>query len=60
MYSKIDQERITTHFERGLHPAERTKNMIANAMLGSLGVFEFSYNRISDLMPTFLAELESF
>jgi hypothetical protein len=60
MYSKIDQERITTHFGRGLHPAERTRNMIANAMLGSLGVFEFSYNRISDLMPTFLAELESF
>jgi hypothetical protein len=28
-------------------------------MLGSLGAFEYAYNRISDLMPPFLAELES-
>ena len=26
---------------------------------GSLGAFEYAYNRISDLMPVFLAELES-
>lgn len=32
--------------------------MIANALLGSLGLFELAYNRISEAMPEFLAELE--
>jgi hypothetical protein len=27
-------------------------------MLGSLGAFEYAYNKISELMPGFLAELE--
>jgi hypothetical protein len=60
MYSKANPEIITTYFGRGLHAPERTRNMIANAMLASLSVFEFSYNRISDVMPAFLAELERF
>jgi hypothetical protein len=59
MYSKIDQEQFVTYFGRGLDAPERTRDKIANVMLGSLGAFEFSYNRISDLLPAFLAELES-
>jgi hypothetical protein len=33
--------------------------MITNAILGSLGAFEYAYNRITNLMPAFLAELDS-
>ena len=59
LYSKADQKNFITYFGRGLHAADRTREQISNAMLGSLGVFEYAYNRISDLMPSFLAELES-
>ena len=38
---------------------EVTKEMIVHAMLGSLGLFEHAYNRMSETMPAFLAELES-
>lgn len=59
LYSRADQKTFITYFGRGLHAADRTRENIANAMLGSLGAFEFAYNRISDLMPAFLTELES-
>lgn len=59
LYSKADQKNFITYFGRGLHAADRTREQISNAMLGSLGAFEYAYNRISDLMPPFLAELES-
>ena len=59
LYSKVDQENFITYFGRGLHAADRTREQISNAMLGSLGAFEYAYNRISDVMPAFLAELES-
>lgn len=59
MYSKIDETKFTAHFGRGLGDAESMKDAIVNALLGSLGLFELAYNRISDAMPGFLAELES-
>ncbi|NTJ36011.1 hypothetical protein G6K86_30840 [Agrobacterium rhizogenes] len=59
LFSKIDKENFITYFGRGLRNSDGSRDMIANALLGSLGTFEYAYNRISDLMPTFVAELES-
>jgi hypothetical protein len=59
LYTKTDTKKFITYFGRGLRGADSTRRMIANAMLGSLGLFEYAYNRISTTMPAFLAELES-
>jgi hypothetical protein len=59
MYAETDEPQFTAHFGRGLRPSESTKGAIVNALLGALELFEFAYNRISDGMPEFLAELES-
>jgi len=59
LYSKNDKPNFITYFGRGLRGADSSRGMITNAMLGSLGAFEYAYNRISELMPAFLAELES-
>jgi hypothetical protein len=58
LYSKNDEPNFITYFGRGLRGADSSRGMITSAMLGSLGAFEYAYNRISDLMPAFLAELE--
>jgi hypothetical protein len=50
---------LITYFGRGLRGVDNSRGMITSVMLGSLDAFEHAYNRISDLMPTFLAELES-
>lgn len=59
LYSKPDEPNFITYFGRGLRGVDSSRNMITNAMLGSLGAFEYAYNKISDLMPAFLGELES-
>jgi hypothetical protein len=59
LYSKNDKSNFITHFGRGLRGVDSSRGMITNAILGSLGAFEYAYNRITDLMPAFLAELES-
>lgn len=59
LYSKADKTNFITNFGRGLRDLDSLRSMITGAMLGSLGAFEYAYNRISDLMPVFLAELES-
>lgn len=58
LYSKPDTNRFLTEFGRGLRDTKHTVDMIANALLGSLGLFELAYNRIAEAMPAFLAELE--
>lgn len=58
LYSKPDTTRILTEFGRGLRDTSGIVEMIANALVGSLGLFEVAYNRISEEMPAFLAELE--
>jgi hypothetical protein len=57
LYSKNDEPNFTANFGRGLRLVDGTRGMITNALLGSLGGFEYAYNRISDLMPAFLAEV---
>lgn len=59
LYSKTDRENFTTYFGRGLGDTVGTQGMVANALLGALGLFEHAYNRVSDTMPNFLSELES-
>jgi hypothetical protein len=59
MYSETNEAKFTAHFGRDLRKTEGTKDAIVNALLGALGLFELAYNRISDAMPGFLAELPS-
>jgi hypothetical protein len=59
LYSKIDRAKYIAHFGRSLRGSDSLRRMITGALLGSLDAFEYAYNRISDLMPAFLAELES-
>jgi hypothetical protein len=59
LYSKTNKTQFITYFGHGLRGAGSSRNMISGAMLGALGAFEYAYNHISDLMPAFLAELES-
>lgn len=59
LYSKNDEPNYVTYFGRGLRGTDGTRGMITSAILGSLGAFEYAYNRISELMPSFLADLES-
>jgi hypothetical protein len=59
LYSKNDETNFIAYFGRGLRDADSSRGLIVSAMLGSLGAFEYAYNRITDLMREFLAELES-
>lgn len=59
LYSKPDKAKFITYFGRGLRDADSSRSMITSAILGSLDAFEYAYNQISNLMPAFLAELES-
>lgn len=59
LYSKDDRPNYITHFGRGMRGVDSSRGLIINALLGSLGAFEYAYNQISEEMPAFLAELES-
>ena len=56
---EIDEPKFMAHLSRGLRSNEGTKGAIVTALLGALELFKLAYNRISDGMPEFLAELES-
>jgi hypothetical protein len=58
LYSETDKSRFMTRFGRGLRGSAGTQSMILNTMLGALELFDHAYNRISDVMPAFLGELE--
>jgi hypothetical protein len=57
LYSKIDRENFTVYFGRGLR-AERPGSQLVHALIGGLLAFEDAYNKIADVMPAFLDELE--
>jgi hypothetical protein len=59
LYAKNDEVIYVTTFGRDRERMRQTEGMVANALLGALGLFEFAYNKISDAMPAFLQELES-
>ena len=58
LYSITDEAEFTTYFGRGLRGGENNRNMVADLLVGSLMLFEYAYNKISEAMPAFLAELE--
>ena len=60
LYSKTDYEKFITYYGRGLRGVTETQKKILSSLLGSLGAFEYAYNRISDTMVVYISELESF
>jgi hypothetical protein len=59
LYSILDKETRIVHFGRGLDEPDVVRGFIIYAMIGSLGAFDYAYDLITDLMPSFLDELES-
>lgn len=57
LYSRHDRNTLITHFGRGLR-SDPVKGQVTSALAGSLAIFKYSYNRISETMPTFISELE--
>jgi hypothetical protein len=57
IYGKEDRERQVVSFGRAIRNPERHARVIANGLQGSLGAFEYAYNKISDTIPLFVAEL---
>lgn len=56
LYSKHDAEKFRTEFGRGLHAQRGSR--LARALVLGLAAFEIGYDKITDAMPAFLAELE--
>jgi hypothetical protein len=59
MYAKTDEPKFTAHFGRNLRSNDSIKGAVVSGLVGALGLFELAYDRISDGLPGFLAELES-
>jgi hypothetical protein len=57
LYSKIDRKNFTAYYGRGFN-AERAGSQLSHALVGCLLAFHLGYNKIADVMPLFLAELE--
>ena len=58
LYSRTDEAVFTSYFGKGFRGAEGNRAAIANLLVGSLGLFDYAYNKISEDMTAFLAELE--
>jgi hypothetical protein len=60
LFSLTDKKKYITHFGRGLRNTKHVKEMACSVLVGSLELFQYAYNVISDKMPAYLAELEPF
>jgi len=58
LFSSSDRANYTTSFGRALRGHESKKEMASALLAGSLELFEYAYNAISDALPKFIAELE--
>jgi hypothetical protein len=58
LYAKSDEATRALHFGRGLGSGNDKTGTIVPVLLSALAAFEFAYNRISDEMPGFVAELD--
>jgi len=58
LYGTIDQQSYVARFGRNLEKTYSTRGVIAQALLGAIGMFEPAYNRMADELPKFLNELE--
>jgi hypothetical protein len=57
LYSKIDRANFTVHFGRSFK-TELAGRQLVNTLVGALLAFESGYNKIADIMPLFVGELE--
>jgi len=57
LFGTIDKERYVVHFGRNREKTYSTRGLIAEALLGAIGLFEPAYNRMADELPKFLDEL---
>lgn len=53
IFSRIDRETLVTHFGKNLRNIDYVRTLNLRCMIGSLELFDYAYNRISDLMPQF-------
>ena len=58
IFSKRDPETLITHFGRGLRETGYVRSLNLRCMMGSLEIFSYAYNRITDLMPDFCQACE--
>jgi hypothetical protein len=58
IFSKRDPETLITHFGRGLRETGYVRRLNLRCMMGSLEIFSYAYNRITDLMPDFCQACE--
>lgn len=58
IFSKRDPETLITHFGRGLRETGYVRSLNLGCMMGSLEIFSYAYNRITDLMPDFCQACE--
>lgn len=57
LFSEIDRDKFVTKFGRGWDKRQHAKQLAVNLLVGSLHIFCDSYNKISDELPKYLAEL---
>jgi hypothetical protein len=57
LYSKIEREDFTAYFGRGFR-ADLAGGQLVHALVGGLMAFEDAYNKVADVMPVWVAELE--
>jgi hypothetical protein len=59
-YSRNDHEKILTHFGKRMRDnPDMHSHLGLKALNGSLIMFEYAYNKISDQMPAFIAQCEA-
>lgn len=58
-YSENDHDQILTNFGRGIRAPNLNASLGLNCLLGSLGIFKFAYNKVTDIMPDFIAVCEA-
>jgi hypothetical protein len=58
LYAKHDPENRLTDFGQNIRQADNTKRVSVVNLSVALAMFETSYNRISDLVPAFIALCE--
>ena len=58
IFGTIDKARYVARFGRNSEKTYSTRGLIAQALLGAIGLFTPAYNGIADEMPRFLSELD--
>lgn len=58
LFSETDDRYLRTHFGRGFGHFDRDAFQVANVLAQMLELYIHCYNRISEIMPSYLAELQ--